>query len=254
MEASGTSGMKVPVNGGINLSVLDGWWSEGYNGENGWAIGAGDEFEDFGYQDEIESMALYSLLEDEVVPLFYERGPDRLPRNWIATMKASIKSVCPFFNTNRMLEDYTQQYYLPGILQWNVLTQDDMAEARRLSTWREAVRREWNNVRVVGVEAAVDQPIPMGGHLEVKVLIALGSLTPTDVAVELYHGPADSDGRVIEGKPIRLKPSMERHDDAWIFTGHSPCDFAGRHAFSVRVAPWRPGMAQPLEMGYMTWW
>ncbi|MCU0610311.1 MAG: alpha-glucan family phosphorylase [Candidatus Eisenbacteria bacterium] len=254
MEASGTSGMKVPVNGGINMSVLDGWWGEGHNGENGWAIGSGDEFEDFGYQDEIESMAIYSLLEDEVVPLFYERGPDRLPRGWIGTMKASIKSVCPFFNTNRMLEDYTQQYYLPGLLQWNALTADDMAEARRLSTWRETVRREWGRVRVAGVEAAVDQPIPMGGHLEVKVLVVLGALTPSDVAVELYHGPADSDGRVIEGKPIRLKPRKERHEDAWVFTGNSPCDFAGRHAFSVRVVPWRPGMAQPLEMGSMTWW
>ncbi|MBN1423616.1 alpha-glucan family phosphorylase [Candidatus Fermentibacteria bacterium] len=254
MEASGTSGMKVPINGGINMSVLDGWWCEGHNGENGWAIGAGDEFEDFAYQDEVESMALYGLLEDEIVPLFYQRGPDRLPRDWIATMKNSIKSLCPFFNTNRMLEDYTQQYYLPSIFQWNVLTKDDMAEARQLSTWREKVRNEWDNVRVLGVEAAVDQPISMGGDLKVKAMVVLGALSPSDVAVELYHGPADPDGRVIDGRPIRLKPSKARQDDAWVFTGLSPCDFAGRHAFSVRVVPWRPGMAQPLEMGYMTWW
>ncbi len=254
MEASGTSGMKVPVNGGINMSVLDGWWNEGYQRDNGWAIGAGEEFEDHAYQDEIESMALYSLLEQEIVPLFYDRGPDRLPRQWIAMMKASMKSICPRFNTNRMVEDYVREYYLPGMIQWDLLTRDYMAEARRLSTWREAVRREWDHVRVVGVEAPVDQPLPMGSSLEVKVLVALGSLTPSDVAVELYHGPADSEGRVVQGTPIRCTPTGEREGDAWVFVGETPCDFAGRHAFSVRVVPWHPGIVQPLEMGYITWW
>jgi len=254
LEASGTSGMKVPVNGGLNMSILDGWWCEGYRGDNGWAIGTGDEFEDQAYQDEIEAMAIYSLLEDEIVQLFYDRGPDRLPREWIAVMKASIKSICPFFNSNRMVEDYTKKYYLPAMLRWNHLAEDEMANARRLSTWRETISAEWDKVEIVGVESHVDSPIPMGEQLEVKALVDLGSLQPNDVAVEIYHGAADSDGRVIDGKPVRLQFTGERDGDAYIFSGYSPSDFAGRHAFTVRVVPLRPGILQPLEMGYMTWW
>ena len=253
-EASGTSGMKVPVNGGIHLSVLDGWWCEGYKGDNGWAIGTGEEFEDVTYQDEIESMAIYSLLEDEIVPLFYDRGPDRLPRGWIAVMKASIRSVCPYFNTNRMVEDYAQHFYLPAMLQWKLLTENDMAEARRLSTWRETITNQWPNVRVVGVEANVDDPLPVGEHLAVNALVELGEIPPNDVAVELFHGAADSDGKVMEGKPLRLKPTGEKRGKTYVFSGHSPCDFAGRHAFSIRVMPQRPGMLHPLETGFITWW
>lgn len=254
MEASGTSGMKVPINGGMNLSILDGWWVEAYNGDNGWAIGSGDEFEDHAYQDEIEARTIYGLLDDEIAALFYDRGPDNLPRGWIAAMKSSIRSVCPFFNTNRMVEAYTQQYYLPAMLQWNLLTESDMAEARRLSTWRETIAKEWDNVKIVGVDAPLDQPIPMGAHLEVKALVELGSLSTHDIAVELFHGHADSDGKVVEGKPIRLTPTGEKNGEAHVFSGFSPSDFAGRHAFTLRIVPQRPGMLDPMQMGFIKWW
>ena len=253
-EASGTSGMKVPVNGGLNLSILDGWWVEGYTGDNGWAIGAGEEFEDHAYQDEVEARALYGLLEDEIVPLFYDRGTGNLPRGWIATMKSSIKSLCPVFNTNRMVEAYSHQYYLPSGTQWNMLTEDDMAEARRLSTWRETIAKEWGNVRIIGVEAPLDKPILMGTDLEVKAIVALGKLSVNDVVVEIYHGPADPDGNVLEGMPIRLLPTGETQGEADVFAGTCPSDFAGRHAFTLRVLPQRPGMVQPMESGYIKWW
>src|SRR5213079_2144731 len=113
LEASGTSGMKVCVNGGINLSVLDGWWVEGYQQDNGWAIGAGEEYTDLHYQDEVESRAIYDLLEQEIVPLFYTRSSDGLPRGWLKMMKRSISTICPVFNTNRMVQEYVEKCYWP---------------------------------------------------------------------------------------------------------------------------------------------
>ncbi|TFH43262.1 MAG: alpha-glucan family phosphorylase, partial [Chrysiogenales bacterium] len=110
-EASGTSGMKVVPNGGINISVLDGWWDEAYNTENGWAIGNGEEYDDLAYQDEVESFSLYNVLEKEVKAAFYNRGPDGMPREWLTKMRESMKSITSFFNTNRMVKDYTDIFY-----------------------------------------------------------------------------------------------------------------------------------------------
>src|SRR5213078_1669379 len=114
LEASGTSGMKICGNGGLNLSILDGWWVEGYDGDNGWAIGAGEEYTDLAYQDEVESRALLDLIERDIVPMFYTRGSDGLPREWIRRMKRSIATLVPVFNTNRMVEEYTERCYLPS--------------------------------------------------------------------------------------------------------------------------------------------
>ena len=115
LEASGTSGMKVCINGGLNLSILDGWWCEGYSGDNGWAIGAGEEYTDNDrtYQDDIESRTIYDLLEQEIVPLYYNRSADGLPRGWINYMKNAIKTVCPVFNTHRQVEEYTRTLLRP---------------------------------------------------------------------------------------------------------------------------------------------
>src|SRR5205807_2084988 len=121
LEASGTSGMKVCCNGGLNLSVLDGWWVEAFGQDNGWAMGAGEEYTDLPYQDDVESRAIYDLLEQEIVPLFYNRSSDGLPRGWIRVMKQSIGSVCPVFNTNRMVQEYIEKCYWPSAERYGVL-------------------------------------------------------------------------------------------------------------------------------------
>src|SRR5205814_7284917 len=152
LEASGTSGMKVCVNGGINMSILDGWWCEAYAGDNGWAIGAGEEYTDLTYQDDVESRAIYDLLEQEIVPLFYNRSSDGIPRGWLKMMKQTIRAIGPLFSTGRMVAEYMERCYAPSLDRFEKLTSDGLTRAAKLARWREAMHRGWGKVRVENVE------------------------------------------------------------------------------------------------------
>src|SRR5262249_810396 len=189
LEASGTSGMKVCCNGGINLSILDGWWVEGYAQHNGWAIGAGEEYTDLTYQDDVESRAIYDLLEQEIVPLFYTRSSDGLPRGWLKVMKQSMGTVCPVFNTNRMVQEYIEKSYWPSAQRHDAPTAENLKKASELSQWRRRLSQGWPQVRVEAVESkAPSDLVHVGSTLEVKARVNLGSLSPNDVEVQLFHG------------------------------------------------------------------
>jgi starch phosphorylase len=255
LEASGTSGMKVPPNGGINLSVLDGWWCEGYDGTNGWAIGNGEEYEDHHYQDEVESQALYDLLEREVVPLFYKRGSDGLPREWIATMKSSMMTVCPEFNTNRMLEQYTDRFYEPSLLQWNWLTANDMTEVKQLTLWRRNIVELWKDVVVDGVQTDTSREFSVGQEIPVRLRLKLGRVSPEDVQVEMLHGKLDALGHIADGEPSPLTfENFDQQSGVSTFSGLVPCRQSGQNGFSIRVLPYRIGLNNPFELGLVIWW
>ncbi|PID81938.1 alpha-glucan phosphorylase [bacterium DOLZORAL124_64_63] len=255
LEASGTSGMKVPPNGGINLSVLDGWWVEGYQQDNGWAIGAGEEFTDQDFQDEMESNAIYDLLENEIVPTFYDRGTDDVPREWTRIMKNSMRTVSAEFNTNRMVEEYTQRFYIPALENSQQLAGDDYAKASELGSWRSHLSRAWDQVRIVRVDAAPLESQPMGTQLPVRTRIQLGSFAPDEVLVEAYHGLLDPSGQIVNGETATLFPTGEVQDGLASYEGNIACRRAGRRGFTVRVVPHKPGY--PLgrfETGKVTWW
>jgi glycogen phosphorylase len=254
LEASGTSGMKVCVNGGINLSILDGWWDEGYLGDNGWRIGSGEELQDQNYQDEVESNALYDLLEREVVPEFYTRGADGLPRGWIRRMKRSISTNVAVFNTNRMVREYTEVAYLPSYRRVAGLTINDFAGAKRLAVWRRKIAEQWKNVRVEDVSPPPLEPLHVGDELAVRARVQLGALTPEDVEVQLYHGAMDSLGEIAAPHMAVLQPvGAASANPGATFGGSVPCAASGQYGFLVRVLPRHPDLANSFEPGLVTW-
>jgi starch phosphorylase len=256
MEASGTSGMKVIANGGLNFSVLDGWWAEGYDPSVGWAIGRGEDYDDYGYQDHVEAQAFYDILEREITRLFYERDADGLPRGWIAKMKASMQRLAPVFTTARMVREYAETYYVPAARRARRLAADDHARARALVEWKRRVRAHWGEVRVEGVENGADTVL-FGHEAPVRVRVRLGAaLTPDDVSVQLYTGPVDADRNLRDGRaaPLALEtPAAPPADGVYHYTGVLPSERSGQQGFAARVVPAHPDAVLPEELPLITW-
>jgi starch phosphorylase len=247
--------MKAAFNGGLNLSVLDGWWCEGYQQDNGWAIGAGEEYSENekNYQDDVESRAVYDLLEQEIVPQFYNRGNDGLPRAWLRTVKRSLQSLCPVFNTHRMVQEYVKAGYWPSHLRFVQLTADREVAARQLAAWRKRVERNWSQVRVEGVDAKGTDGAAVGEELPVQARVHLGGLTPADVEVQLVHGPMDSLGEIAAPHTIVMTHQQPSENGDYVYAGLLPCRKSGQQGYAIRVLPKHTGLTNPLSTGLICW-
>jgi len=254
LEASGTSGMKSTANGVLNFSVLDGWWCEGYNGHNGWVIGEGEDYEDYDYQDSVESHALYNLLEKTIIPLYYDRNDHGFPSAWTKMMKESIGSICPFFNTNRMVEQYADDFYLPCYEQGEEQARDGYTAVRALCEWKRRVAEAWPAVRLLAVEAEADGGIRIGDALPVRVKVFLGTLSPTDLEIEAYHGRLDEKGSITGARVVALSYRRSLDDGLALFEGLIPCENTGERGFMVRAIPRHDDMPHPFSSGLIKWW
>jgi glycogen phosphorylase len=243
-EASGTSGMKVLVNGGLNLSQLDGWWSEAYRPDVGWALGDGAEHDSSG--DPVDAEQLYWLLEHEVVPLFYERDSDGLPRTWISRMRESMASLTPPFSSNRMVREYTERLYLPAAAAVKARTANGGALAAELELWRSHLDRHWGALRfgAVAVQTA-------DGCHHVEVQIYLNELAPEALRVELYADPVDADGAP-ERHQAQRGAALVGASNAFVYHLEMP---ATRPAtdYTARVLPHHPAAILPLEAPHVLW-
>ena len=252
MEASGTSGMKAAINGVINTSILDGWWAEGYDPDNGYAIGAGEEYADEEMQDEIESKLLYDLLEREIIPSYYERGRDGLPREWIARMKASMTTLGGTFSTSRMLTEYAQQFYLPALKNFDKVNRDELAQAKRLSEYIQRLQHEWPNVSVFRIQGGSHRSLKVGDSFAVECHVHLGAIQPDEVAVEVYTGRIDADGELEQPYTVAMKRSGE-DEQGHIYRVKVKCHQAGRQGFAVRVLPNNGDLVHPWVPGLVRW-
>jgi starch phosphorylase len=252
LEASGTSGMKAVVNGVLQLSVLDGWWAEGYDPVLGWSIGSGEEYQDTEYQDKVESEALYDVLEQEIIPEFYLRGKDGLPRSWIERMKTCVREMAPRFTMDRMVKEYTERFYLPVASRFDRLSANGMERARALDEWVSRVREAWPKVAVERVDADRDPQLPVGASLTVRAVVTLGTLTSSEVTVQLYYGRMGTEERIAGGKVVTMEV-VESTSEGALFQGAIPCDESGRHAFQVRVMPRHEDLGTVVDTGLVLW-
>jgi starch phosphorylase len=248
LEACGTSGMKSALNGGLNLSIRDGWWDEMFDGANGWAIPSAAEGTDADTRDDLEATALYDLIENQVRGRFYDTDRDGLPRRWIEMVRHTLQSLGPQVLASRMVRDYVVQLYTPSVQSSRTLAADDFAGARELSGWAQRVRAAWPDVRVAHVEVAgVGDAPELGQELEVKATVSLGSLTPDDVQVQVAFGTVDDNDEIRSPTYQQLEP-MGADGDVFRYEGRVPLERRGSFGYTVRVLPRHEALVSAADL------
>lgn len=254
LEASGTSGMKVPPNGGLNFSILDGWWDEAYDGQNGWAIGNREEYMDLEYQDEVESNALYNVLENEIIPLYYERGRDDIPRQWVTAMKWSMQTVCPQFSTNRMVADYFNKFYTNASRRYINMTSDDFKKSKELKSWKDNIYSKWSKVSFENTMSEMpSRNLQVGSKFEVKTIVNLGNIAPDSVRVELYHGKLSMKDEITEPTIVEMKHSSDLGNGRHSFIGSLECVNTGQSGYAIRMYPYHKDLGYKFDMKMIIW-
>ncbi len=253
MEASGTSGMKAAINGVLNCSIRDGWWDEVHDNEVGWSIGRGEEYPNPDAADDIESRALYDLLEKQIIPLFYDRDDHGLPRGWVARMKKCIAVLAPEFNTNRMVQDYAEKYYVPALRRGRVLAEDNLSRSVELAHKKDRLRHAWGSLRIEDVQADTARPIGIREDMAVSAVIGLDGLSPEDVRVQIYTGEIDNDGRIVSGVAYDMTHDQDLGSGKHRFSGMISSATSGRHGFAVRIIPGGPMFESVVEPGLILW-
>ena len=287
LEASGTSGMKSALNGGLNLSIRDGWWDEWYDGADGWAIPSADGVEDPERRDELESHALYDLLGLTVAPRFYDTGPDGLPRRWLEMVGHTLRALGPRVQASRMVREYVEELYIPAAQASRALREgvgagdgavsasavsasavpasavpasavpagagrpEPFAAARELAAWKRRVTRAWGGVRIEHVEGEDGDQGP-GGSLVVRATVALGGLSPDDVSVEVVYGRVGDADEIINPAVSSLTIEDGPEDGVARFVGKAELGRPGPFGYTLRVVPRHRLLASAAEMGLIT--
>ncbi len=256
-EASGTSGQKVSVNGVLNLSISDGWWCEGYNGENGWTIGPvqttvtpGDTQNDY-----TDAESLYTLLEDQVVPQYYYHDQDGLPSRWLKTIKQSIRTLVPMYSSHRMLKDYMRDYYMPAAERWTNTWMDNFGVIKNLVEWKKSIAQRFDSVKtgLLRIDGMDDDICEVGQTLHVTLSFDAGQLTQEELLVQLVIGPFDGTGFI--GKPATVELHYERttSDGSLVYGCTYINQYNGRQAYGVRIMPTHCGLINAFDTNLVVW-
>ena len=248
-EASGTSGMKALVNGSLVVSTLDGWWDEAYSPRIGWAVGSGETYGDEEIQDELEVDAVFAELEQIVIPMFYDRGIDGLPRSWIARMRRSAKVAGQRFSAQRMVAEYHRMFYQPALAQARRLDESGYRDAVELARHLAKLEKHWPAVAIEGLASSSPPTLEVGQELKVTARLRLGGLEPDDLQVSpLYHGALSGSPDLDQGEdaiasgestPMEL---IDRDAEGVTYRAQAVCRATGRVGATVRVQPAHPGL------------
>jgi starch phosphorylase len=219
----------------------------------GWTIGRGETYDNRDYQDQVEAAALYDTLERDVVPTFYERRADGLPRRWIAHMKSCIGALCYFFNTDRMVREYTERFYLTADRKYRDLAAAEASRAKALAAWLAGMREAWGQVRIELLDSTLPDEIPVGENVRVQARVQAGALSPEDLAVELYLGRLNADGDIADAQSMPMEPV--RKSGGWhIYQATvTPGTGSGLHGFTARVLPRHRDLSPAMVPGLIAW-
>ncbi len=255
LEASGTSGMKVIANGGVNFSVLDGWWDEAYNYEVGWKIGNGEEYNDLDYQDEIESRLIYDTLEKEIVPLFYTKGEDKLPRGWIKMMKKSMQQLGPAYNTGRMAEEYARKFYFPSVEKRMYLMKNNWEKGKEFSAWKTKMFDNWNKIKFHKIEEGDKRSdLLVGYKFSISAKLEVGNLTANDIEVQIYYGMIGGNHQEKNNDYVVMAYNPRKSKDGLLYyQGEIDCKNTGQFGYTLRVVPKHDVLINKFELSLIRW-
>ncbi len=256
LEASGTSGEKSAINGVINFSVLDGWWIEGYNRKNGWAVGEDKYYQNYDHQDNADSESLYSTLENEIIPLYYNRDERGIPVGWVQTMKESIRSVGRAFSTVRMLQDYIKDYYVPQMDRTKSIIDSNYEIPKSLADWKASIEHNWSPVQVVPAKNTnffIESRLSVGQAIEAAATVLLGSIDPSQVSVELFYGKIGENSQIENPviKPMNLVEQVG--SGTYNYAETVVIQDGGNYGYTFRVVPTHPSMINKHDMGLVKW-
>lgn len=251
-EASGTSGMKVVPNAGLNCSILDGWWDEGYAPGLGFVIGDRSEGGDNGHQDWLDSRSLYDVIENQMAPIFYHRVEKGIPVGWLQMVRESIMAHAPFFSTHRMVQDYARKFYVPASDAFQKVSAANSALAKDGLAWRDKVQANWAAVRVVSVSDSAALSNAIGADFQVTARVELGGLTPGEVKVQAVSGKVAANRELVNTSVSDLE-FVEAEGGNFVFRGGLKCDQAGHQGYTVRVVPYHPTVSIPAELNLVRW-
>ena len=254
LEASGTSGEKAIMNGVVNFSVLDGWWAEGYREDAGWALKEESTYENQQFQDELDAETIYNILEDEIIPAFYDRDNDGVPHGWVKYVKNTISGIAPHFTMKRQLDDYFERYYLKLANRFALLKEDDYAATRSLASWKFRMIRNWDGIEVVDVilPDATNEELKLGDIFKAELILSLGDIAPDDIMIEMVSGQRTND-QMVEPQSIRELHLTKVDGNLAHFAIEVETALAGVFDFAFRITPKNPLLPHRMDFNLVKW-